>query len=85
MFDLGIVPHLCGSIIQLLVWGTGLPASRDRRVSHVWRVLTEYYEKFGTPAGERLPHALFTGMFDRSRGRFSPTDFPDLHSTWGDR
>ena len=63
----------------MLVWDTGLRGTLDERVEEVWAKICEAYEALGTPAGERLGHALFVSIFDKSRSD-KPTKPPELHS-----
>ena len=76
---LGIIQHICGSIIYLLVFDTGLPGHCQTMAETIWQQLVAAYEALGTAAGERLPHAVFWAIFEKSRSAW-PNAFPELHS-----
>ena len=63
----------------LLVFDTGLPGNLDSKIAFVWDKLLEGYEALGTSAGERLPYAVYCGIFEKRRG-YNPTTPPELHS-----
>ena len=80
--DLGITQHICGSVIYLLVFDTGLPHGPGRRMDtlqKVWGLIHEAYSRLGTPAGECLRQDLFMAIFENSKTRL-PTTYPQLHA-----
>ena len=80
--DLGITQHICGSVIYLLVFDTGLPhgpSLRMETLQMVWALIDEAYCRLGTPAGERLRQDLFMAIFENSKTRL-PTTYSQLHA-----
>ena len=49
----------------------------EKRINNVWGLLSGAYDSLGTPAGERISHLHFVGMFDNNRAR-DPANFPEL-------
>ena len=79
VMDLGIVQHIGGSALFMMVWDTGLPGSLMNRIEFIYGKLHEAFARTGTPAGEQFSHDLFVAMFDKSR-RATPNAPPILHS-----
>ena len=79
ILDLGITQHVCAIIIYMLVFDTGVAGNVDSKMVPVYEALDRAYRSLGTPPGERLPYAMFTGMFNKSRTA-RPTLYPELHS-----
>ena len=79
IIDLGIAQHICGSIIHMLVFDTGLPGRCEDKMLRVWDAMCTAYQSLRTPAGEMLPHPVFCNIFAKSRTA-NPTVYPELHS-----
>ena len=77
--DLGICQHIGGSIFYLLAFDADLPGNLTDRLNSLWLHCCKAYDALGTPAGERLSHPQFFGIWDKSKS-YLPTKYPVLHS-----
>ena len=53
--------------------------SLDERLDALWPRIQQSYAALGTPAGERLSHALLCGIFERCGRTRRPVKHPELH------
>ena len=79
ILDLGMCQHVGGSVLYLLAFDAGLAGGLDERVNRLWEYCGEAYDALGTPAGERLPRAVYLALWEHSR-RPTPTKYPTLGS-----
>ena len=79
VLDLGLVQHINGSILFLLVWDAGLFGTLDVRIDAVWAKLVSAYDSLGTPSGERVQHQTFANIFAGQRS-YNPVRVVELHS-----
>ena len=78
MMDLGILQHLCASILYLFLFNTGLPGVFERKASVVWGAVSKAYVQIGTVAGERLTEDMFGKIFDKCGHSYQPSQYPEL-------
>ena len=76
MLDLGLLQHVCGSVIVLLVFYTALDGSFEHKSATVWSRLMDAYKELATPAGERLPDDVFAMIFERAGRSARPHRLP---------
>eukprot|EP00969_Alexandrium_andersonii_P209739 9265061-Alexandrium_andersonii.AAC.1 len=77
--DLGTIQHISASAIYLFVFDGPFTGNVDSRIQAVWGELTEAYNRLGIPAGERVAHKTYLGIFESSRS-YHPARYPQLHS-----
>ena len=64
----------------MLVFDTGLPGRAvEVKTVTVWEARWRAYTVLGTPAGEKLPYAVFENL-PKKRRSDNPTAHPELHS-----
>ena len=77
--ELGVCQHVGASCLYMLAFDAGLDGPLANRLAALWRMVGECYDALGTPAGERLAHALFLAIWEKSKSAH-PTHYPQLHS-----
>ena len=75
--DLGMNQHILASILYILPFDCALPGRLDDKKQLIWQELLSAYQQLGTPAGEKLAHTTFEGIWEDRRSG-SPSTYPVL-------
>ena len=76
---LGLLQHIGGSIIWMLIFDTELPGGWKEAIPVVWTAIDRAQRALAAPVGEQLSHTHFVSMFDSMHSP-NPPEYPVLHS-----